>query len=160
MTLTVLRAAIFLLLILALAGLQLTFPAQGQTVVFVADQSASLGQTNAVWDYIRQSVETKSPEDRFAVVAVGEEAVVDQSLSARSEALPLSSVVAEHQTDLASGLRLAGGLIPEGASARVVLVSDGEETRGDALEEAKQLQSRGIRVDTVHVTSEAGRKLC
>ena len=156
MTLTVLRASIFLLLILALAGWQLMFPAYGQTVVFVADQSASLGQTNAVWDYIRQSVEAKSPEDRFAVVAVGEEAVVDQSLSARTEALPLSSVVAKHQTDLASGLRLAGGLIPEGSNARVVLVSDGEETRGDALEEAKQLQSRGIRVDTIHVTSETG----
>ena len=158
-TLMIFRAAIFSLLILALAGLQLMFPAQGKTVVFVADQSASLSQTNAVWDYIRQSVETKSPDDQFAVIAVGQEAVVDQSLSARPEAHPLSSVVTEHQTDLASGLRLAGGLIPEGASARVVLVSDGEETRGNALEEAGQLQSRGIRVDTVHVAPEEGAEV-
>lgn len=158
-TLTVLRVALFTLLIFALAGLQLLFPEQGQTVVFLADQSASLGQTNAVWDFIRQSVETKSPEDQYAVVAVGEEAVVDQALAARLEAMPLSSVVSEHHTDLASGLRLAGGLIPDGSHARVIMISDGEETRGNAVEEAKQLQARGIQVDTVHVTPETGSEV-
>lgn len=157
--LTVLRASIFLLLILALAGVQLLFPAQGKIVIFVADQSASLGNTSAVWDFIRQAVAAKAPEDQFAVLTVGKEAVVDQSLSAKSEASPLSSIVKEHQTDLASGLRLAGGMIPESGNARIVLVSDGEETRGDAVRETKLLQERGIQVDTVHVTPNPGAEV-
>ena len=51
------------------------------------------------------------------------------------------------QTDIAAALRAARGLI--GASGgRVVLLSDGLQTRGDALAEARALALAGVPVDT------------
>lgn len=147
------RALIFLLLILALADVQLTFPERGKTVVFVADLSASLNKDKEVRDYIARAVEGKSPDDRYAVIAVGREAMVDQMFTTREDGSALSSVVTKHQTDLAAGLRLASGLIPEGSKGRVVLISDGEQTRGDAVQEAKLLRKRGVTVNTVYMAS-------
>ena len=51
-------------------------------------------------------------------------------------------------TDLAGALQAAQGLIGTGGG-RVVLVSDGQQTRGDALAEARALKTNGIRVDTL-----------
>src|SRR5262249_1118725 len=48
-------------------------------------------------------------------------------------------------TDIAAALRAAGGLLA-GQSGRVVLLSDGAETRGDALAAAQAL---GVPIDTL-----------
>ncbi|MEX2219048.1 MAG: VWA domain-containing protein [Phycisphaerales bacterium] len=42
-------------------------------------------------------------------------------------------------TDIASALRYAAALIPPGASGRLVLISDGNQTAGDALSAAREL---------------------
>jgi len=46
-------------------------------------------------------------------------------------------------TDIASALRLAAGMLPADAARRVLLISDGNQTSGDALSAAKSLFGRG-----------------
>ena len=65
-------------------------------------------------------------------------------------------------TDIAGALRLAAALIPPGASGRLVLVSDGNQTAGDALGAARELASRaGVRVpvDVVPIPLSGGREV-
>ena len=52
-------------------------------------------------------------------------------------------------SDIASGLQLASGLLPNGKSGRIILMSDGEENVGDVLRQGKLLRDRGIQVDVV-----------
>lgn len=64
-------------------------------------------------------------------------------------------------SNLASALELASAMIPPDASGRIVLISDGNETGGDALATARRLASRGgasggIRVDVVPVAYRVG----
>ena len=49
----------------------------------------------------------------------------------------------------AAGLRLASNVLPSGYRSRVVLLSDGQETAGDAVAQARLLQARGVEVDAV-----------
>ena len=52
-------------------------------------------------------------------------------------------------TNPARALQLAYGLLPADRVRRVVLVSDGLETRGDVLSEAVRARSLGIQIDTL-----------
>lgn len=143
------RAVIVLLLILSLARMGLLTPVQEQTVVFVVDRSASVHDEEKALEVIKNAVAGKRVEDRFAVISAGAEPVVEQPMTTGSALTSLSAVINPHATDLAAALRLAGGLIPSDARGRVVLISDGEETQGEMVAAAQELQERGIRLDVV-----------
>jgi Ca-activated chloride channel family protein len=51
-------------------------------------------------------------------------------------------------SDLEAALRLAYGLYPPGMTRRALLLSDGNQTRGDLLAEAAAARARGVRLDT------------
>src|SRR5262249_7061717 len=55
-------------------------------------------------------------------------------------------------TDLSAALRLAQATFPEDTARRVVLISDGNENRGDAGTAAAALMAEGIGIDVVPVT--------
>lgn len=52
-------------------------------------------------------------------------------------------------TDIAGALRFARALFPAGANRRLVLISDGNQTSGDALAAASELAADGVPVDVV-----------
>lgn len=52
-------------------------------------------------------------------------------------------------TDLEGGLDLAAGLLPNGGGGRIVLASDGSETRGNVASILPDLSARGIPVDVL-----------
>lgn len=143
------RGLIFLLLILALAGIQLLFPVQEETLVFVVDRSASMDNETRVIPFLREAVEGKKAEDQYAIVSVGQEAVVEQPLTIRGELGSLGVVINPHATNLAEGIRVAAAMIPSQARGKIVLVSDGLETHGDALTELKLVTERGIMVEAL-----------
>ncbi|HXI54713.1 MAG TPA: VWA domain-containing protein [Polyangia bacterium] len=52
-------------------------------------------------------------------------------------------------TDIAKALALAGGLTDPGGIPRLVLLSDGKATAGDAMQATEQAAARGVRIDVV-----------
>lgn len=150
------RTLIFALLVLTLARTHLLFPVNHQLVVFVVDRSASVQNQDQVQDLLRQAVAGKNPDDQVAVISVGAESMVEQTFTDAQEVAPISAAVNRNATDLASGLRLAGGLMPAEAKGRVVLITDGKETQGSAEAEARALRERGIRVDVIALKQKDG----
>lgn len=59
------------------------------------------------------------------------------------------------ETDLEAGLLRAREMMPPDKAPRVVLLSDGNETRGDALAAAKRLAGHGVRIYTMAYRGEA-----
>jgi hypothetical protein len=74
---------------------------------------------------------------------------VEEAPSAEPLFAHLASALPSAASDLADGLRLAGAILPQGFAGRVVLVSDGRQTRDDAVAAARDLAARGIVVDVL-----------
>ncbi|GAW92361.1 chloride channel [Calderihabitans maritimus] len=137
-------------LLLALAGLEFEYVINRQAVVFAVDVSASTEEVKKEAEtWIKQAIAVKGNSDWAGVIAFGGEAMVEQPVSPELQFTRLETLPSPHATDIAAGLRLAGALLPGNARKRVVLISDGRQTTGDAVEAAKALKNQGVRVDVV-----------
>jgi len=148
------RALAGALLILALLGIPISRPANEVATVFLLDASDSLGPTGvaAGAEFIRDAIAERPDSASSAVVVFGNDARVELPLGTEDLGRP-RVVVDATQTDMAGALRLAGAVMPANSRRRIVLVSDGRPTKGDAAVEAKSLAARGIQVDVHSVTA-------
>ncbi len=144
------RLALFTLIISALAGATLSLPISRQAVVFVGDISDSTTpQRTFIEQWINDAIRHKRPDDQVGIVAVGRNALVEQSIRTQIDFSQFESTPDTNYTDLAAGLRLAAAILPQDSERRIVLLSDGQQNLEDALPEAQLLQQQGIRLDVV-----------
>ncbi len=142
------RTLIVILLVLSLAGLTLLRPTRQQFVVFALDDSLSVGEEGKqrVREYL----------DR-ALKAVGEHRVAYLSFAAkpgqvhaqREQAVTMEEKQREG-TDIASALEVASAAIPPSYVPHIVLLSDGNQTKGDSL---KASLRGGVPVSTVALST-------
>ena len=144
------RLALFALIIAALAGPSLAQAVTRQAVVFVGDISASTTTQQAfIEQWISSAIRQKRPDDQVGIVAVGRNALIEQSVSTTPNFSQFQTTPDTNYTDLAAGLRLAAAILPNDSERRIVLLSDGQQNLEDALPEAQLLRQQGIRVDVV-----------
>jgi uncharacterized membrane protein len=144
------RLALFTLIVTALAGATVSVPISRQAVVFVGDISASTKpQRTFIEHWINEAIHHKRPEDQVGIVAVGRNALVEQSVRTQIDFSQFESTPDTNFTNLAAGLRLAAAILPQDSERRIVLLSDGQQNLEDALQEAQLLQQEGIRIDVV-----------
>lgn len=148
------RLLLFTFVITALAGAAWSQPVSKQAVVFVGDISASTeAQRTFIEKWINNAIRHKKPDDQVGIVAVGRNALVEQSVRTQIDFSQFESTPDTNYTDLAAGLRLAAAILPTESQRRIVLLSDGQQNLGDALQEAQLLQQEGIRLDVVPLPS-------
>jgi uncharacterized membrane protein len=151
------RLALFTLVICALAGMAWSQPVSRQAVVFVGDISAStVSQRGFIEQWINGALQHKRSEDQVGIVAVGRNALVEQSVKTQIDFSHFESTPDTNYTDLAAGLRLAAAILPTDSQRRIVLLTDGQQNLGDALQEAQLLQQEGIRLDIVPLPTSHG----
>ncbi len=133
---TIIRSLILLFVILALAGLQLIATSGPLNVVFLVDRSASVSRAGreASLQYVRKAIAGMGADDRAGVVLFGDGAVVDRALGADTGWTPSGSLPPEVATNIAQAIQVGAALFPESGSKRLVLLSDGAQTVGDARE--------------------------
>lgn len=148
------RCLVVALAIAALASAELVRKTDEVAVVFAIDRSNSIprdSQRSEV-DLLKQAGdEISSPKTRMGVVAFDGVAAIEQLPMATFALDQLSEAIKPDQTNLAAGMRMAMALFPADAARRLVIVSDGNENVGDALEEAKSLRAAGVQVDIVPI---------
>src|SRR3989440_9615810 len=151
------RLALFTLVICALAGAALARPVSRQAVVFVGDISDSTApQRTFIEQWINNTLQHKGNDDQVGIVAVGRNALVEQSVRTQIDFSHFESTPDTNFTDLAAGLRLAAAILPTDSMRRIVLLTDGQQNLGDALQEAQLLQQEGIRLDIVPLPASNG----
>lgn len=153
-----LRAFIFSLLIFALTLPEMLLPIKGENVIFLVDRSASMkGSEEQILTWINKSVQSKNRMDSYAIVATGNHAAVEQSLTKMGDPIQeFSTQVGGDNTNIEQGIQLASALIPNHQKGRIILFSDGNETNGKAIEAAKLLKHQNIELDYVAVSGESG----
>lgn len=160
LTAIALRTLVFLLIICALAEVQLMRISPKLTVIYLLDQSESIpaAQRQAMIDYVVRDVREhrrRNREDRAGVIVFGAEARVE--IPPLDDDLPSIGDIESYldlnteATNLEAALKLAHASFPEDAAKRVVIVSDGNENLGDARRAAQQLVDDGVGIDVVAV---------
>ena len=151
------RLVLFTLVICALAGAGWAMPVSRQAVVFVGDISDSTSPQRAfIEQWINNALQHKGNDDQVGIVAVGGNALVEQSVRTQVDFSHFESTPDTNFTDLAAGLRLAAAILPTDSMRRIVLLTDGQQNLGDALQEAQLLQQEGIRLDIVPLPAARG----
>jgi uncharacterized membrane protein len=153
-----LRAAIMLLLVFALAGVQLVRSADRLAVMFLVDVSDSMGQTaqEAALDYVRQSLPRMGPDDQAGLILFGTTALLERPLNNVRELGSILSAPPTGNTDIEKAIRLAMGILPTDAARRIVVLSDGHATSGNAESAAELAAATGIEISYVTFTRDPG----
>ncbi|HEU5011121.1 MAG TPA: VWA domain-containing protein [Roseiflexaceae bacterium] len=154
----VLRTAMIIALTLAVAGVQIVRSVDDLTTVFLIDSSDSVspsarGQAEA---FVQDAMKGMKPNDKAAVVVFGENALVERTPSDTPVLGRLSSVPVAARTDIQSALQLGMAMLPADTKKRMVLLSDGGENSGNAVEAARLAAARDIPISFVDLGSSNG----
>lgn len=148
-----LRALAIVALVLVVAGLQTSDTEAGIDVVFAVDVSDSVGPEGleAARRFVDEALASSDPLDRAAIVLIGEEVAVERGMQAGLTSFTRESVLATGATSLADGILRSLSLLSGERSGRIVLLSDGQETIGDAAEAARLAEQAGVELLTVPI---------
>jgi uncharacterized membrane protein len=167
-----LRCSLLLFLTLALAEVYLLHTNDTLTVIYLWDRSESLPvdlvdnpndpatkidliadrHFNFVWD----SVALRGPKhqrDNVGLIVFGRNPRLElppanvQHFGAKK----ITSKVDRSYTDIGAAIKLALACFPEGTGKRIVLISDGNENLGKAVDQARLAKQDGVEIDTVLV---------
>ncbi len=158
-----LRTVVVLLLLAALAELQWVQRSDRVTVLYLLDRSLSvspLAQRQSI-AYVNRSIQrhrNAARGDKAGVIGFGTDAAVEIPPLAADLQIPdpLEVSIDPGHTDLAAAMRLARAAIPPDSAARVVILSDGNENRGDALQQARALAENGVGIDVIPLFHASG----
>jgi uncharacterized membrane protein len=141
--------------VLALMGPQSYRENEGTAVIFLIDRSDSVAEADraAAIEFVDRALKTLGPNDVAGVIVFGAEPVVESAAGGKRPLNMLMSVVDSSASDIAAAVRLAAASFPEGKSRRIVVVSDGNETRGDAARAAEAAAVEEVEVDYVALGS-------
>lgn len=159
------RTAVFTLLVMALAGIQIQKISDRVTVIYLLDQSESIPKPTreAMLEYVMKDVKAhrrtgdlrSATEDKAGVIIFGREATIEfPPFADEIRAVGSLESLFELRTDatnIASALKLAQASFPEDSAKRIVIVTDGNENLGDARLVARSLADAGIGIDVVPI---------
>jgi len=147
-----LRLLVVVLLTGSLSRPLLVQHSEGVTSMIVVDMSRSIpiGVRDRAVAFLQSAAAARErPEDRVGLITVAEEGEI--------QALPLEATVISEishagppeETDLEAALRLALATLPNDTANRILLVSDGNETRGSLMGAAEEARAAGVPIDVV-----------
>ena len=160
----IVRIIIVVLLILSVADVQYLKTDDKLAVMFLADISDSIsddGLTKAT-DYVNEALKSQDGNQQSGLIAFTDKAEVVRALLENGDEpdteLELTEVKqawletdedAGDTTNIAQAIETAWGTFPANANKRIVLITDGVETQGDAVHTALRGKDFGIQIDTV-----------
>lgn len=153
-----LRLALLLAIVSAIAGFTWQQAVDALGVVFVVDRSASVGGSGQIQAqrFIEEALKHQQSDDRAGVVVFGAQGMVETEPKAALEFHGIEAVPSPHQTDIATGLRLGTALLPADRARRIVLLTDGEQTRGDAAAQVLLTAGEDLTVSVVPIGGGSG----
>ncbi len=158
------RSLVVVAIIAAIAGIQIAWITDRVTVMYLLDQSDSIdaGRRDEMLEYVVQSVRAhrdRQREDLAGVIVFGKDASIE--VPPFNDDLPTltrleSTRVRTDASDLQSAMELAQSSMPSDTLQRIVIVTDGNETIGQAQSMAKRLASAGVGIDVVPAPTQSG----
>ncbi|HEY0735512.1 MAG TPA: VWA domain-containing protein [Herpetosiphonaceae bacterium] len=153
----VLRLLLFVLLVGALAGTQVVRRVDELTTVFLVDSSDSVSPEDRTRAeaFIQSALATMREGDKAAIVAFGENALVERAPSTEQALRRLQSVPVTTRTNIGEAINLGLALLPADTQKRLVLLSDGGENAGDIFSAVALARARNVPIEVVSLSETA-----
>ena len=138
----------------AAAGLELGRPLDKMTVLLAVDRSRSIDLVPGADARLRAELEVVErgmhDDDRVGVIAFAADAMTEDPPRPKTDSRSAQRAeVGRDATDLGAAIRRALADVPPDTAARIVLLTDGVATRGDALAAAAGAVAADIPIDVV-----------
>lgn len=150
-----LRTLVVVGIVLALAEVQISRTSNRVNVFYLIDRSLSIApdELDAATNFVNASMDERNQArgDRAGIIAFAREGAIETALAEDPTPLTRRAETAldpEH-TNLAEALKLAQASFPPEGAKRVVVLTDGNQNYGDALEQARLLADNSIGIDVV-----------
>lgn len=139
------RAVGVLLLVLALFGVAVRKRDAANTTIFLVDLSDSNEQNLPDMEaYLKNALDKMPGDNQYGIVTFGKNSVVEQFLTKEDHFSHIMSLPDREATNFEDALSRALTMIPTGAAGRIVILTDGKETKGDIAGAASALLSRQV----------------
>lgn len=147
--LSVFRAVLYGLIVLTLADPAVRRPAPGGAVIVVADRSASMpaGSEAAHLEALRTLGASRGADDLLGLVSFGARTQVETPASKGAPPAGFAAEVDASASSLAEAIDAALSIAPGDMPTRILILSDGRSTDGDARAQAALAASRGVAID-------------
>jgi len=162
------RIVLFALIVGMLAGARRVRETESLTTIAVIDLSQSvmrfsdLGPEPAtrIREFLRASTDRRGPDDLFGLVVFDGKAIA-AAVPSRANVLDRSlEPPGVEGSNISAALRYAAALAPADSTTRLVLISDGNDTAGDAIDAAAELAGAGfgsgLSIDVVPIDHRVG----
>lgn len=149
------RATVLTLIVLALAETKAVRRNDTLTTLFLVDVSESIPHDwqGPVFDYVNRAIkEQKRQGDLAGVIAFGKEAKVEAPpVPEPPQFNRVENTIDGEHTNVADAIKLALASFPEDSARRIVILSDGNENRGNALEQALAAAGLKVQIDVLPI---------
>ncbi len=162
----VLHCTALVLSILVLSGItfQYDIPNTETEVILLVDKSDSNKKSDDAKDeFVADVLKSTQSSFKIGVVTFGYDQVYAAKLNTNAQTVYQEYLSAKEPdtsaTDFEAALKYAESLITKPESGRIVILSDGVETDGNANSVIRSIASSGIKVDTVHFPDEVSNDI-
>ncbi len=154
-----LRNSVFVLLILALTGVNIKWIVDTTTTLFVVDASDSMREyRTTAEEFVRKALEMKGSKDQSGVVAFGDNSLIESFVSVDSGFNTIETEPRGIYTNIENALTTSVSLLPQGSKKRIVLITDGEENEGNSANLASSLMGQDIDFKVYRINREIGKE--
>lgn len=137
------RIALLLLLLLAIFDFKIALPSGPSTTIFVVDLSNSNeSHMEEMQSYLKENIKKMPSHQQYGIVCFGKNAIVDQFLSNSDYYNGIMSLPEKSASNYEEALSKAVAMLPNDANGRLIILSDGKETRGN-LQNLSHIFSNG-----------------
>ena len=145
------------MLVFAIASPYLLLPVKEEQVLFLIDRSASMaGTEDEALKFIEESLREKKETHSVGIYSFASNFQTEAILSKTLEHVPnLSEIREVGETNIEQALQLATGIVDKDKATRIILMTDGLQTKGEVLESITKIAGSKISVDVVPL----GRKI-
>lgn len=149
-----LRATVITLIVLALAEVQAVRRSDRLTTLYLLDATQSVPHElqEPALSYITESSKKRRKDDLAGLIVFGKTPMVETPPAPSELNMMLeNSQIDPEYTDLSAAIKLALATFPDDTARRLVVLCDGNENRGRAIEQALAAKNLGVQIDVVPI---------
>lgn len=155
-----LRNGIFILLILALAGINIKWIVDITTTIFAVDASDSMKEyRTTAEEFVRSALDKKGFKDQSGVVVFGDNSLIESFVSKDPVFNKIETEPGGIYTNIENALTTSISLLPQNSRKRIVLITDGEENEGDSSRLASSIIGQDIDFKVYRIDREIGKEV-
>lgn len=151
------RILILILIIVGISDITINFRGKNIETVFLLDVSDSM--SNFKYEglkFIDNSLKEKPNHNKCGVILFGDNASVDKFMDNNKEYSEIKSSPISISTNIEEAINTSFSLFNKGSSKRIVLITDGEENKGDMLKSINLLRKENVDLKVYKVDNALG----